>query len=94
MRNDALGQVMLEVNTLAETLRTQRPRRAGSHRAPSRGDGGDRRRDFAFDSDKRLVLVNRYGERLLGREGSDLIGQRPTTSVWSMCSAARPRFRI
>jgi nitrogen fixation/metabolism regulation signal transduction histidine kinase len=29
---------------------------------------------FAFDSDRRLVLVNRYGERLLGREGGDLIG--------------------
>jgi nitrogen fixation/metabolism regulation signal transduction histidine kinase len=30
---------------------------------------------FAFDSERRLVLVNRFGERLLGREGSDLIGR-------------------
>jgi two-component system nitrogen regulation sensor histidine kinase NtrY len=30
---------------------------------------------FAFDSDKRLALVNRYGERLLGRDVGDLIGR-------------------
>ena len=29
---------------------------------------------FAFDSAQRLALVNRYGERLLGRESADLAG--------------------
>ena len=29
---------------------------------------------FAFDSEQRLVLVNRYGERLLGQHATSLIG--------------------
>jgi two-component system, NtrC family, nitrogen regulation sensor histidine kinase NtrY len=72
--NDALGQVMLEINTLAETLRTQR---LGAQEATVLLRAVMAEIDvaiFAFDSDKRLVLVNRYGERLLGREVSELIG--------------------
>jgi nitrogen fixation/metabolism regulation signal transduction histidine kinase len=72
--NDALGQVMLEVNTLAETLRSQR---LGAQEATALLRAVMAEIDvaiFAFDSDKRLVLVNRYGERLLGREG-DLVGK-------------------
>src|SRR5678815_1230207 len=75
MANDALGQVMLEVNTLAETLRSQR---LGAQEATVLLRAVMAEIDvaiFAFDSDKRLVLVNRYGERLLAREGGDLIGQ-------------------
>jgi nitrogen fixation/metabolism regulation signal transduction histidine kinase len=75
MPNDALGQVMLEVNTLAETLRSQR---LGAQEATVLLRAVMAEIDvaiFAFDSDKRLVLVNRYGERLLGREGGGLIGQ-------------------
>jgi nitrogen fixation/metabolism regulation signal transduction histidine kinase len=75
MPNDALGQVMLEVNTLAETLRTQR---LGAQEATVLLRAVMAEIDvaiFAFDSEQRLVLVNRYGERLLGREGADLVGQ-------------------
>jgi nitrogen fixation/metabolism regulation signal transduction histidine kinase len=73
--NDALGQVMLEVNTLAETLRSQR---LGAQEATVLLRAVMAEIDvaiFAFDSERRLVLVNRFGERLLGREGSDLIGR-------------------
>ena len=73
--NDALGQVMLEINTLAETLRTQR---LGAQEATVLLRAVMAEIDvaiFAFDSDKRLVLVNRYGERLLGRDASELIGR-------------------
>jgi nitrogen fixation/metabolism regulation signal transduction histidine kinase len=73
--NDALGQVMLEINTLAETLRTQR---LGAQEATVLLRAVMAEIDvaiFAFDSDKRLVLVNRYGERLLGREAAELIGR-------------------
>ena len=66
---------MLEVNTLAETLRSQR---LGAQEATVLLRAVMAEIDvaiFAFDSDRRLVLVNRYGERLLGREGGDLIGQ-------------------
>ena len=72
--NDALGQVMLEVNTLAETLRTQR---LGAQEATVLLRAVMAEIDvaiFAFDSDRRLVLVNRFGERLLGRAGSELVG--------------------
>jgi len=73
--NDALGQVMLEINTLAETLRTQR---LGAQEATVLLRAVMAEIDvaiFAFDSDKRLVLVNRFGERLLGRDVSELIGR-------------------
>jgi len=73
--NDALGQVMLEINTLAETLRTQR---LGAQEATVLLRAVMAEIDvaiFAFDSEKRLVLVNRYGERLLGRDASELTGR-------------------
>ena len=73
--NDALGQVMLEVNTLAETLRSQR---LGAQEATVLLRAVMAEIDvaiFAFDSERRLVLVNRFGERLLGREGTELIGR-------------------
>jgi two-component system nitrogen regulation sensor histidine kinase NtrY len=73
--NDALGQVMLEINTLAETLRTQR---LGAQDATVLLRAVMAEIDvaiFAFDSGKRLVLVNRYGERLLGRDAAELIGR-------------------
>ena len=73
--NDALGQVMLEVNTLAETLRTQR---LGAQEATALLRAVMAEIDvaiFAFDSHQRLVLANRYAERLLGRPAADLAGQ-------------------
>ncbi len=73
--NDALGQVMLEVNTLAETLRTQR---LGAQEATALLRAVMAEIDvaiFAFDSSQRLVLANRYAERLLGRPSLELTGQ-------------------
>lgn len=72
---DALGQVMLEINDLAATLRSQR---LGAQEATALVRAVMAEIDvaiFAFDADQRLVLVNRSGERLLGREYSDLAGQ-------------------
>src|SRR5687767_608645 len=73
--DDALGQVMLEVNTLAETLRSQR---LGAQEATALLRAVMAEIDvaiFAFDNDQRLVLANRYGERLLGRPSADLAGR-------------------
>nr|AQQ74786.1 hypothetical protein [uncultured bacterium] len=75
MPDDALGQLMLEVNALAETLRSQRLGAQEATRLLRAVMAEINVAIFAFDSDKRLVLVNRYGERLLGREGGDLIGR-------------------
>ena len=71
---DALGGVMLEINDLAETLRTQR---LGAQEANALLRAVMEEIDvaiFAFDSHQRLALVNRYGARLLGSTGPELLG--------------------
>jgi two-component system nitrogen regulation sensor histidine kinase NtrY len=73
---DALGEVMLEVNNLSETLRSQR---LGAQEATALLRAVMAEIDvaiFALDNDQRLVLVNRYAERLLGQSSADLLGQR------------------
>ncbi len=73
--DDALGHVMLEVNALAETLRVQR---LGAQEATALLRAVMAEIDvaiFAFDAQRRLVLANRYGERLLGRDAPDLLGR-------------------
>ncbi|MBI4263077.1 MAG: PAS domain-containing sensor histidine kinase [Acidobacteria bacterium] len=73
---DALGGVMLELNALAEMLRTQR---LGAQEATALLRAVMEEIDvaiFAFDSTQRLALVNRYGARLLGRPGEALHGLR------------------
>jgi nitrogen fixation/metabolism regulation signal transduction histidine kinase len=74
--DDALGAVMLEINTLSDTLRTQR---LGAQEATALLHAVMAEIDvaiFAFDRRGQLALVNRYGEHLLGRPAQDLIGQR------------------
>jgi len=73
-RHDPLGEVLIEVNALADTLRSQRMGaldatgllRAVMEEIPVAV--------FAFDPDRRLRLVNRAGERLLSRPSERLIG--------------------
>ena len=43
---------------------------------------------FAFDDEHKLRLVNRAGERLLGRPAEQLMGGPPTTSAWRHASRA------
>jgi nitrogen fixation/metabolism regulation signal transduction histidine kinase len=73
--DDALGHVMMEINTLADTLRVQR---LGAQEATALLRSVMAEIDvaiFAFDESHRLVLVNRYGERLLGRDAPALLGR-------------------
>jgi nitrogen fixation/metabolism regulation signal transduction histidine kinase len=73
--NDPLDQVMMEINDLAATLRSQR---LGAQEATALLRAVMANIDvaiFAFDAGQRLVLVNRSGERLLGREFPELAGQ-------------------
>jgi PAS domain-containing protein len=73
--DDALGAVMLEINTLSDTLRTQR---LGAHEATALLHAVMAEIDvaiFAFDRRGQLALVNRYGEHLLGRSAHDMIGR-------------------
>ena len=72
--DDALGEVMREVNTLGSTLREQR---LGALEATTLLRTVMREIDvaiFAFDERQRLRLVNRAGERLLDKPPEQLLG--------------------
>ena len=74
--DDALGEVLLEINSLGETLRTQR---LGAFEATALLRTIMAEIDvavFTFDMEKRLRLVNRAGENLLGRSIDKLINRR------------------
>jgi two-component system nitrogen regulation sensor histidine kinase NtrY len=73
--DDALGEVMREVNTLGRTLREQR---LGAMEATTLLRTVMREIDvaiFAFDENRRLRLVNRAGERLLAAPPERLLGE-------------------
>jgi two-component system nitrogen regulation sensor histidine kinase NtrY len=72
---DPLGDVMAEVNALAETLHEQR---LGAVEATALLRTVMEQIDvavLAFDPGQRLRLVNRTGERLLGRAAEQLLGR-------------------
>jgi two-component system, NtrC family, nitrogen regulation sensor histidine kinase NtrY len=73
--DDALGEVMIEVNALGETLREQR---LGALEATTLLRTVMAEIDvaiFAFDNFRRLRLVNRAGERLLAQPSERLVGR-------------------
>jgi two-component system, NtrC family, nitrogen regulation sensor histidine kinase NtrY len=72
--DDAMGEVMIEVNALSETLRSQR---LGALEASALLRTVMEEIDlaiFTFDNCKKLRLVNRAGERLLARPSERLLG--------------------
>jgi two-component system, NtrC family, nitrogen regulation sensor histidine kinase NtrY len=74
--DDALGEVLLEINSLGETLRVQR---LGAFEATALLRTIMAEIDvavFTFDPDHRLRLVNRAGEHLLGQPIDKLLGRR------------------
>ncbi len=74
--DDALGEVLLEINALGETLRTQR---LGAFEATALLRTIMAEIDvsiFTFDLERRLRLVNRAGENLLGQPIDKLLGRR------------------
>jgi nitrogen fixation/metabolism regulation signal transduction histidine kinase len=73
-REDAMGEVMIEVNALSETLRQQR---LGALEASALLRTVMEEIDvaiFTFDNETKLRLVNRAGERLLARPAERLLG--------------------
>jgi len=74
-RNDALGEVLHEMNALGETLRLQR---LGALEATALLRKVMEEIDvavFALDSDSRLRLINRAGERILNRPAERALGR-------------------
>jgi two-component system nitrogen regulation sensor histidine kinase NtrY len=73
--DDALGEVLLEINSLGETLRVQR---LGAFEATALLRTIMAEIEvavFTFDPDRRLRLVNRAGEDLLGQPMDKLLGR-------------------
>src|SRR5881398_1364482 len=83
--NDALGEALLEVNLLGETLRVQR---LGSFEATALLRTIMAEIDvavFTFDPDRRLRLVNRAGENLLGQAMDKLLGRNAADLGLAAC---------
>ena len=82
---DALGEVMLEVNDLGQTLREQR---LGAMEATALLRTVMAEIDvvvFAFDGEQRLRLVNRAGERLLAQLAARLLGRTSNELSLAAC---------
>jgi two-component system nitrogen regulation sensor histidine kinase NtrY len=88
--DDALGDVMMEVNALGETLREQR---LGALEATALLRTVMSKIDvaiFAFDPDERLRLVNRAGEHLLAQPAERLLGRNASELGLAECLRGEP----
>ena len=87
--DDALGDVIREINALGETLREQR---MGALEATALLRSVMSEIDvavFAFDREERLRLVNRAGARLLARPAESLLGRTATELELAECLKVR-----
>ena len=83
--DDALGEALLEINSLGETLRVQR---LGAFEATALLRTIMAEIDvavFTFDPERRLRLVNRAGENLLGQPIDKLLGRRASDLGLAAC---------
>jgi two-component system nitrogen regulation sensor histidine kinase NtrY len=83
--DDALGEVLLEINQLGETLRVQR---LGAFEATALLRTIMAEIDvavFTFDPERRLRLVNRAGENLLRQPIDKLLGRRAQDLGLAVC---------
>lgn len=78
--DDALGQVMLEINTLSNTLRYQRFEAVEATGLLRQVMAEIDVAIFAFDSQERLQLVNRAGEKVLAQPAERLL-HRPAQEL-------------
>jgi two-component system, NtrC family, nitrogen regulation sensor histidine kinase NtrY len=78
VRDDPLGEAMLEVNFLGQILREQRLGALEATTLLRTVMAEIEVAIFAFDSDQKLKLVNRAGERLLAQPAERLIGRSAT----------------
>ena len=73
---DAVGEVMVEVNSLSRTLYDQRLEALEAGVLLNKVIAEVDIAVFAFDAERRLRLVNRAGEALLGGRAVDVVGRR------------------
>jgi nitrogen fixation/metabolism regulation signal transduction histidine kinase len=73
-RFDALSMLMFEINTLTEAMREEKLGALEANALLNKVMGEIDVAIFAFDSDHRLRVVNRAGERLMAKNAERLIG--------------------
>ncbi|MBC7912157.1 MAG: PAS domain-containing protein [Pyrinomonadaceae bacterium] len=84
-RVDALGEVMSEINELGETLREQRLGALEATTLLRTVMAEINVAVFAFDSEQRLRLVNRAGERLLAQPSERILGRSAAELNLAVC---------
>src|SRR5580765_1941317 len=89
-REDALGEVIIEVNALGENLRQQRLAALEATALLSKVMTEIDVAVFAFDAGQQLRLVNRAGERLLGRPSDRLLKCRALELGLADCLQGEP----
>ncbi len=75
---DVLGEVVWEINELSSTLRAQRHEAREASALLQKVIGELDAAVFTFDGEHKLRLVNRAGERLLGRHSHAILGLSAT----------------
>ena len=88
--DDALGEVMVEVNQLGELLRSQRFDRVDARSLLSQVLQEVDVAIFTFDEDRRLRLVNDAGERLMAQPAARLVGRGAEDLGLESCLEAEP----
>ncbi len=89
-RNDALGEVILEVNALGENLREQRLAVLEATTLLRKVMAEIDVAVFTFDAGRRLRLTNRAGERLLGKSEERLLERSAAELGLADCLAGEP----
>src|SRR5712675_2072720 len=89
-RDDAMGEVMIEVNALSETLREQRLGALEATALLRTVMEEINLAVFAFDDAQRLRLVNRAGERLLAQPVERLLGRTALELSLADCLQGEP----
>jgi len=89
-RDDALGEVVIEVNALGRTLRRQRFGAVEATALLRKVMAEIEVAVFTFDGGERLRLVNRAGERLLARPAERILGRTAVELGLAECLQGEP----
>lgn len=89
-RDDAFGEVTLEINALAEALRAQRLVDTEATSMLRKVLGEIDVAVFSFDAHRKLRLVNRAGERMIGRTAEQITGRAAEQLNLDVCLDGEP----
>jgi len=90
----AMAGVMREVNDLGSTLQRQRTEAVESTALLTHVMEEIAVAVFAFDPSEHVLLVNKAGEKLLGKSEAEMIGQPATAFAFDEYLTGKPRRRV